>query len=388
MSDKYIYGIDASNIRAGGGITHLKELLNASDPIKHGFEKIVVWSGNATLDELGDFPWLIKITEKKLNGNLFHRIFWQKFKLSQRVAEAGCKVLFVPGGSFSCSYRPIVTLSQNMLPFEKKELLRFGFSWMTIKLFFLRLVQGSSFRKSDGVIYLTKYAEETITKEIGKVKGITRIIPHGISPAFFTAPRQQKAYNKYTTNDPFRIVYVSIIDVYKHQWKVAEAIAALRKEGLPVTIEFIGPAYASALEKLKRVQKKIDPDEIFIKYAGIISHDRLTGLLKNADLFLFASTCENMPNILLEGMASGLPIACSDRGPMPEMLGDAGIYFNPEETVDIAEAIKKMVESPELRETKARESFEKAKYFSWEKCADKTLAFLYDIATKNNHRNL
>ena len=58
-------------------------------------------------------------------------------------------------------------------------------------------------------------------------------------------------------------------------------------------------------------------------------------VLKRAHLFVFASSCENMPNTLVEAMASGLPIACSDRGPMPEILRDGGTYFDPENEVTI-----------------------------------------------------
>ena len=46
--------------------------------------------------------------------------------------------------------------------------------------------------------------------------------------------------------------------------------------------------------------------------------------LSKSNIFIFASSCENMPITLIEGMASGLPIACSDRGPMPEVLQDGG----------------------------------------------------------------
>ncbi len=83
-----------------------------------------------------------------------------------------------------------------------------------------------------------------------------------------------------------------------------------------------------------------------------------------------------MPNILLEGMAAGLPIACSDRGPMPEVLGDAGVYFNPEDPASIAKAIRHLIESPELREQKAQAAFQRAQQYSWARCAEETFGFL------------
>jgi nucleoside-diphosphate-sugar epimerase len=75
-------------------------------------------------------------------------------------------------------------------------------------------------------------------------------------------------------------------------------------------------------------------------------------------------------------MASGLPIACSNRGPMPEVLRDAGVYFDPEKPTEIAEAIRKLIEYPALRTEKAEAAFERARAFTWERCADETFGFL------------
>ena len=60
---------------------------------------------------------------------------------------------------------------------------------------------------------------------------------------------------------------------------------------------------------------------------------------------LFASSCENLPNILLETMGARLPIACSNRQPMPEILGEGGEYFDPEKSDTIYDAIIKLIHS-------------------------------------------
>ena len=54
-----ILGIDASNIRSGGGLVHLAQLLEASNPTNHRYEKIVVWASQSTLNSLIERPWLI-----------------------------------------------------------------------------------------------------------------------------------------------------------------------------------------------------------------------------------------------------------------------------------------------------------------------------------------
>ena len=186
--------------------------------------------------------------------------------------------------------------------------------------------------------------------------------------------------SQYSIDRPFRILYVSIIDVYKHQWHVAEAVAQLRESGLPATLDLVGPASPHALGQLRATLERVDPTSEFIRYSGAAPYTELHARYAQADLCLFASSCENLPNILLEGMVSGLPIACSNRGPMPEVLGDAGVYFDPERPAEIASAIRKLFDSPELRYRLAGESFEKVQEYSWKRCADETFSFIAQVA--------
>jgi glycosyltransferase involved in cell wall biosynthesis len=126
---------------------------------------------------------------------------------------------------------------------------------------------------------------------------------------------------------------------------------------------------------LKKLNQ-IEGSEHFLKYHGSLNIEKQMDLYEKADLCLFASSCENMPNILLEGMASGLPIISSNMGPMPEILSDAGIYFNPENSVDISRAISELYFSPDLRNSLAIKSFEKAEKYSWKICSERTFEYL------------
>ena len=96
-------------------------------------------------------------------------------------------------------------------------------------------------------------------------------------------------------------------------------------------------------------------------------------------LGIFASSCENMPNILIETMAAGLPIACSNRGPMFEVLGDAGLYFNPENSNEIFDALEQLITQPELRNEKANESFDNVQRYKWSFCTNETFLFLDEV---------
>src|ERR1700688_3935050 len=89
-----ILGIDASNIRGGGGATHLMELLRAASPEQHGFELVIVWGGSKQLSRLSHSPWLRKVQLPILDKSLSHRAAWQWFALSRLARAAGCDVLF------------------------------------------------------------------------------------------------------------------------------------------------------------------------------------------------------------------------------------------------------------------------------------------------------
>ena len=65
---------------------------------------------------------------------------------------------------------------------------------------------------------------------------------------------------------------------------------------------------------------------------------------------------------------------------MPEILGDAGIYFDPEDANSIARALRELIESPDLRTKLAQAASDRAQVFSWKRCADETFGFLAKIA--------
>jgi glycosyltransferase involved in cell wall biosynthesis len=382
----YTVGIDATNLRAGGGVTHLVESLRAAQPAEQGIDHIVIWGGKRTLNALEAKPWLSKRNPSALDKGLLQRTLWQRYRLSQAARDEGCDVLFVPGGSYAGNFHPVVTMSQNLLPFEMHELRRYGWTLFALKLLLLRLTQSCSFRKTDGVIFLTEYARDIVLCVTGKLRGQTCIVPHGLNPRFNKAPKLQRDITEYNDAHPYHVLYVSIIDEYKHQWHVVEAVAALRKQGFSIVLDLVGPVYPPALKRLNQTIDRVDVERRWVHYHGAIPFNELHLRYAEADLGLFASSCENMPNILLETMASGLPIACSNRGPMPEVLGQAGVFFDPEQPEDIARALRELIESKKIRTELARASYERAQEYSWQRSAKKTFRFLSVVANNYHYK--
>jgi hypothetical protein len=148
----FVVGIDATNLRAGGGRTHLRQLLRAADPAAYGVTEVIVWGSRESLASLEERPWLKVVTPPELDGGIVRRVLWQRFRLSKAAQDAGCNVLFVPGGSYAGTFRPVVTMCRNMLPFEWQELRRYGLSAITLKLLILRVIQARSYRRADAIV--------------------------------------------------------------------------------------------------------------------------------------------------------------------------------------------------------------------------------------------
>lgn len=383
-----VIGIDASNIRQGGGRTYLIELLKhvpSGDVIK-----IYVWASPETLDCLPDLPPIHKIALRpEMSG--MRRLVWQTFSLARAARNLKCDVLFFPGGSYLGRFRPFGTISQNLLPFQFRELARFGPSMMFVKMLALRFVQGRTFRRAAGVIFLTKFARSIVSASLGDLPG-SAIIPHGIGAHFRPANvTNASGGQKYSSGRGGKfakcnVLYVSTIDEYKHQWNVVDAIHKLRQKGQDVHLTLAGPAYWPALARLQKHINRLDPARDWVSYVGSVAHEDLPGLYQKADIGVFASSCENLPIILLEMMGTGLPICCSDMGPMPEVLGEAGVYFDPLNPSSIADSLQLLLGDPKRRYRLSKKALATAQEYSWTRSARETFSYILKL-TCNDVRN-
>ncbi|MDF5690848.1 glycosyltransferase family 4 protein [Aquirufa aurantiipilula] len=375
MKQNAIIGIDASNIRAGGGVTHLIELLKAAEPAQYGIEKFIIWGGSKTLGRIEEKPWIQKIHHPYLDKSFLHRLYWAIFKLKKEAFIHKIDLLFVPGGSDASNFQPMVTMSQNLLPFEWKELKRYGWTFSTLKGILLRFVQGATFKKAQGVIFMTQYAQAAAIKVTGKLNADQVVIGHGINPMFDHEPQAERYQHTFSPTSPCRLLYVSGLEPYKQQWHVAEAASLLQQQGYPIYLDLVGPM-GLGYQRLMETLERLDPQQRFIRYHGAVPYEELKQMYASADIGVFASTCETFGQIVTEAMSAGLPMACSNRSAMPEILEDCGIYFDPENPAEIAESLKILIENPTLRFSYATKAYQKSKNFTWEKCAHQTLGFL------------
>jgi len=133
------------------------------------------------------------------------------------------------------------------------------------------------------------------------------------------------------------------------------------------------------LDRLKSAFKKLNLDYELVLITEFVSDEELDKLYKNASLYVQPSLCEGFGLPPLEAMARGVPIACSNAACLPEILGEAAIYFNPLDIDDMAEKMRSILSNDEIKKELVRRGFEQVKKYSWEKMARETLKIYKNV---------
>ncbi|MCF8171972.1 MAG: glycosyltransferase family 4 protein [Candidatus Methylopumilus sp.] len=365
--------VDASRVRSGGGVAHLLGILSIEDPKEFGIEQIHVWAYKKLLDQLPDRAWLIKHHPEALEKSLLHQSLWQGMRLSHEIKQTGCNILFSTDASTFCRFKPMVVLNQNMLAYDPGVLALFGWGKDRFQQTLMYFVQKKAFRFATASIFLTQHAAKQVQQRVGSLTR-TVCIPHGVAEVF----KQTSARAQWPTKGERRIqcLYVSPVFEYKHQNEVVLAVKRLRDQGLDIELTLAGGGGQRALKILDQLLMQVDPQRDFVKLIEFIPNNNVASLIAEADLFVFASSCETFGIALLEAMTIGVPIACSNRSSLFETLQDGGEYFDPQDPESIAKAIDNLVCDPARRVRLASRAMTLAKNYSWRRCAQETWSFI------------
>jgi glycosyltransferase involved in cell wall biosynthesis len=368
-------GIDASRNRSGGAKAHVIGLISEGNPENYGIDEVHIWAFKSLLNSLPDRPWLFKHNPLALENTLIKQVFWQWFKLKKEATKEKIDILFTTDASTFSSFSPMVVMSQDLIQYEPGVMRSYGWGMSRFKNIMKLIVQNMAMRDAKGVIFLTEYSKSTVQKVTGFLKN-TIVIPHGVGDLF----KNKTHYPKSPLLDQkiIRCVYVSNTDMYKHQWNVVKAIASLRKKAIPIEITLAGGGVGKSRKLLNDEILNSDPNEEFVKVVEFVTPAQMPDLLASSDISIFASSCENLPITLLESMAVGLPIASSNRGPMPEVLKDGGVYFDPEDPKSIELAVEKLITEDATRLASSKQTKLLASDYSWNSCANKTWEYLVD----------
>ena len=373
--------IEALSTNSGGAISHLKNLLENVDKQNY-FKKIDVYLPSTTKKLMPKRKKINYISPNFFTRTLFLRIIWQTLFLNIITFKNKYDCIFVTGSSHLLFTKPVVTISQNLLPFSKDEIKKYFFSYFYLKLIILRFIQKLSFRMSEGIIFLHKYSKKKILAQIGNITGLINIVPHGIE---INKRRNIKKENK------FRLIYVSNIDLYKNQVFLVGAIDNFINKNHyfkdKIKVEFYGSHYKPALKTLSKSINSLKKNKYIFKYMGLKNRDAIYTNKKGYNtIFLFSSSCENFSVTLIEGMSKGLPILCVNLEPMRSVLGNNAIFYKHNSVKSFQKGLFHILSSFKKRKILSKNVYNKSKQYNGAIVAKKTFSFLRKVSEKNYER--
>jgi glycosyltransferase involved in cell wall biosynthesis len=164
------------------------------------------------------------------------------------------------------------------------------------------------------------------------------------------------------------ILYVGHRHGYKNFGRLIQAYASSPLLRAEFEIRAIGssPFDATEIAEMERLGIREKVSHQSVTDAELIAH------YKSATVFVYPSLYEGFGIPPLEAMSCGCPVACSDGGSIPEVVGEAGLYFNPLEIEQIRAVMERIVTSPSLQAELRASGYARIRNFSWDKCAADT----------------
>jgi glycosyltransferase involved in cell wall biosynthesis len=218
---------------------------------------------------------------------------------------------------------------------------------------------GTHARRADRIIVSSHFAAGEVQSAFDVDAGRIAVCPAG-------APEWSNSVRGGDTNG--YILFMGTLDARKNIGGLLHAYAQLlaRKAATPrlVIAGGAGPDSATWLEQIAR-----PPLAGHVEYLGYVATDRRESLFRGARLFVLPSFEEGFGLPALEAMAAGVPVVASARGALPEVVGDAGLLIDPDDTTSLADALERIVSDNTLRENLSRRGIEQAARFSWTRTA-------------------
>jgi glycosyltransferase involved in cell wall biosynthesis len=223
---------------------------------------------------------------------------------------------------------------------------------------------------SDRIVAVSEFTASQVTALLGFEKERIRVIPHGVRV-------RERAEND--TREPV-ILFVGALQHRKNIIRLVDAFEELPKEWRLVLAG--SPNGYGADSILKRIEASRVRDRIQV--LGYVEGQRLDRLYAGATVFAFPSLDEGFGIPVLEAMAHGTPVVCSDRPALKEVAGDAALLVDAEDTEQLAVALRRVITSPELAADLSSRGLERAKQFSWERAAEATYDLYRELMNSND----
>jgi len=315
-----------------------------------------------------DFP-NYKIISKKLD------YFWTQTFFALNVWKKKPDVLWMPMHNMPLFRRgkikTVVTIHD--LAFKY-----FPETFTSIDLFKINLLTRIAILFADKIITISESSRRDILKFYPGVKEEDiKVISHGFDAEVFdkgrNLEREEEIKKRYGINGPY-IFYIGAIQPRKNLEKLVEAFDLAKKDISDLKLVLVGEKAWLSDGIFQKIEKSLNKNDIICP--GRIDFEPMGHLLRGARAFVFPSLYEGFGIPILEAFASRVPVICSKNSSLPEVGGDAAIYFEDNDANDMAEKIKKVITDENLRQTHIAKGLLQMKKFSWEKCARETLDYL------------
>jgi glycosyltransferase involved in cell wall biosynthesis len=235
----------------------------------------------------------------------------------------------------------------------------------------LRVLVPLAARRSDRVIVPSNSTRDDLVRLLKVPEEKIDLVPNGLGTASATHwDSEDELRGRYHLGARPLVLTVSLKRPHKNLVRLLEAIALIPSERRPILIL---AGHRTPYERELRVRAAelglIDDT----RFLGWVSAEELEGLYRNSTCFVFPSLYEGFGLPILESMARGLPVACSNRGALVEVADEAARMFDPEQPHAIAAAIESLLADSNERERLIRAGRKNAARFTWAETAKRTL---------------
>jgi glycosyltransferase involved in cell wall biosynthesis len=254
-------------------------------------------------------------------------------------------------------------------------------SWRTT---YLKIVMPPAVRSAAAIICGSENSKRDIAKAYGIAPGKVRVIPYGVDHERFHAGAtlNQKWAKSFGIRDGY-VLHVGTFSYRKNIPTLLRAVALLRDKGKwgerQVVLAGSQNLSLKGAPEVFTTIRELDLSGCVV-LTGHTPDEHVAGLYAHASMLVMPSLYEGFGFPVLEAMAAGTPVVCSNSSSLPEVAGDAAILFPPEDQHALAAAMQDLIESSSLAEELRRKGLEQARQFSWQRNAEQTIAIYRDVA--------
>jgi glycosyltransferase involved in cell wall biosynthesis len=232
------------------------------------------------------------------------------------------------------------------------------------------LVPGGA-RRADRVIADSRSTREDLIELIGLPGERIDVVPLGLGAVRRVAPASEAdVRERFCLGHRDIVLSLSAKRPHKNLRALLDALAEIDARNRPVLVL---PGYPTAHEAELREHARTRGLEHDVRFPAWVSAQELEGLWELAHAFVYPSLYEGFGLPVLEAMARGVAVACSNASSLPEVAGDAALLFDPHRPAQIAAALGRLLTDAGLRERLGELGRERAREFTWERSARLTL---------------